>query len=93
MSSITRPPLTTATRAASARRVGLVHVVLPLPPLQHPSFQTTPPPSPTMASSSMAQKTFELNNDIKPLDPADEIFLLDVEEQKKLVKEAPWKKE
>lgn len=46
-----------------------------------------------MASSSMAQKTFELNNDIKPLDPADEIFLLDVEEQKKLVKEAPWKKE
>lgn len=46
-----------------------------------------------MSSSSTAQKTFELMNDVRALDPADEIFLYDVEEQKKLVRQAPWKQE
>jgi len=55
-------------------------------------------PSPllrTMASSSSstAQKTFEILNDVQPLDPADEIFLYDAEKQKELVKQAPWKTE
>jgi hypothetical protein len=46
-----------------------------------------------MSASSTAQKTFELMNDVRALDPADEIFLYDVEEQKKLVRSAPWKQE
>lgn len=45
------------------------------------------------SSSNTAQKTFELLNEVRSLDPNDEIFLYDVEEQKKLVKAAPWKKE
>ncbi|KAL7414963.1 JAB1/Mov34/MPN/PAD-1 ubiquitin protease-domain-containing protein [Mrakia frigida] len=43
------------------------------------------------SSSSTAQKTFEILNDVQPLDPADEIFLYDAEKQKELVKQAPWK--
>jgi hypothetical protein len=45
------------------------------------------------SSSSTAQKTFELANEVRPLDPADEIFLYDAEKQKELVKQAPWKTE
>ena len=45
------------------------------------------------SSSSTAQKTFEILNDVQPLDPADEIFLYDAEKQKELVKQAPWKTE
>lgn len=41
----------------------------------------------------MAKKTFELLNDVRPLDPADEIFMYDAAEQKKLVQAAPWKQE
>lgn len=43
----------------------------------------------TMAAS--AQKTFDLLNNIRPLDPKDEIFLYDAEEQKAINKAAPWK--
>ncbi|CED83606.1 COP9 signalosome, subunit CSN5 [Phaffia rhodozyma] len=45
------------------------------------------------SSSSIAQKTFELVNDIKPLDPSDEIFLYDSEEQKAIDRAAPWKQD
>lgn len=45
------------------------------------------------SSTSTAQKSFEILNEIRPLDPADEIFLYDAEKQKELVKQAPWKTE
>lgn len=43
--------------------------------------------------ASIAQKTFELANDITVIDPADEIFQYDADLQKRLDKEAPWTKE
>lgn len=45
------------------------------------------------SSSNIAQKTFELNNDVLEIDPADEIFKYDAALQKKIDKESPWSKE
>lgn len=41
----------------------------------------------------IAYKTFSLENDIKEVDPKDKLFDFDEAEQRKVVKEEPWKKE
>ncbi|KAG9006821.1 COP9 signalosome catalytic subunit rri1 [Tulasnella sp. JGI-2019a] len=47
-----------------------------------------------MASSSgMAMKTFELSNDIREIDPADQIFQFDAALQKSVNKAEPWAKD
>jgi COP9 signalosome complex subunit 5 len=46
-----------------------------------------------MASSSNALKSFSLANDIVEIQPEDEIFRFDVEENKALNRAAPWSKE
>ncbi|KAG8872694.1 COP9 signalosome catalytic subunit rri1 [Tulasnella sp. 331] len=47
-----------------------------------------------MASSSgMAMKSFELSNDIKEIDPADQIFRYDAALQKSIDKAEPWAKD
>lgn len=52
------------------------------------------PSNPSASSSSIAQKTFELNNDMITLDPhKDAIFHFDNEQQKQALNAAPWKKE
>ncbi|EIW71070.1 COP9 signalosome complex subunit 5 [Tremella mesenterica] len=39
----------------------------------------------------IARKTFELNNDIRPLDPSDRLFAYSREEERALEDSAPWK--
>jgi hypothetical protein len=52
------------------------------------------PSNPSASSSTIAQKTFELNNDMITLDPnKDAIFHFDNDQQKQALNAAPWKKE
>lgn len=44
-------------------------------------------------SDTAARKTFELLNDVRPLDPQDEILLHDATEQKRINADAPWRRE
>jgi len=44
-------------------------------------------------SAGLARKTFDLTNDIKEIDPQDEIFRFDSDENKRINKESPWSKE
>ena len=44
-------------------------------------------------SSSTALKTFSLTNEILEVSPQDQIYRFDVEENKKINREAPWTKE
>lgn len=46
-----------------------------------------------MASSSIAQKTFELSNQIIDLSPQDQIFRYDADEDKKVNRESLWTKD
>lgn len=43
--------------------------------------------------SKIAFQTFSLENDIKEVDPKDKLFDFDEAEQRRVVKEEPWKKE
>lgn len=44
--------------------------------------------------ASVSQKTFELNNDVVIVDPSvDRVFQYDADQQRRLLNEAPWKKE
>ena len=43
--------------------------------------------------TDIAQKNFELTNDIKEIDAADKLFQFDEEAQKRVVNQEPWKKE
>lgn len=43
--------------------------------------------------SDAARKTFELLNDVQPLDQADDILLHDADEQRRILAAAPWKTE
>lgn len=44
-------------------------------------------------SASTAQKSFDLTNSILEISPQDEIYRFDVEENKRIDREAPWAKE
>lgn len=43
--------------------------------------------------SKIAYQTFSLENDIKEVDPKDKLFDFEEVEQRRIVKEEPWKKE
>lgn len=49
--------------------------------------------SKVMASSSTAFKTFSLENNILQVSPQDEIFKYDVEANKVILREQPWRNE
>ena len=44
-------------------------------------------------ASGTALKTFSLTNDIKEISPQDEIFKLDVDANKRLLRDSPWSRE
>ncbi|KAG8696955.1 COP9 signalosome catalytic subunit rri1, partial [Ceratobasidium sp. 394] len=46
-----------------------------------------------MMDTDTARKTFELANDVRELDAADEMFVFDKVEAQRIDKEAPWKKD
>jgi len=46
-----------------------------------------------MSHSNVAFQTFSLTNDIKDIDPQDAIFKHDVQYNRHINQEAPWKKE
>jgi COP9 signalosome complex subunit 5 len=45
------------------------------------------------SSSNTALKSFSLANDVLTVSPQDEIYKFDVEQNKKINKDAPWTKE